>query len=422
MRTWPIVTIGRFGAARGRNGVHAPGHAALSRSAFSPPLRTRLLVLQATPFCNVACDYCYLPERDSRSRITLEVVRQAAARLVEDDLLGEELTVVWHAGEPLVVAPAFYDDAIAAIADEVGPGCRVAHSIQTNATLIDDRWCELFERHHVRVGVSLDGPRDLHDRHRKTRDGRGTYDAAMRGVAALQAHGVPFHVITVLTSASLDRADDLVDFFVAHRITDVGLNFDEQEGFNGASSMAGREADHRRLLGDVLERCMTRAPNVRIRELAHAYDVIAREPPAYRHDRRTYADNAQVIPFALVSVACDGTFSTFSPELLGQRNARYHDFALGNVTSESYLACTTRAPFWDLFDPIRRGVDACKQHCEYFALCGGGSPINKLAETDSFATTETLYCRLMHQQPIDVMLEHVEGRLHGPSSIAPTLA
>ena len=147
---------------------------------FTPRLRTQLLVLQPTPFCNIDCSYCYLPQRDERSRMDINTVRLAARRLREDGLLADELTVVWHAGEPLVLPPAYYEEAFAVIAEEL-PGTEVTQAVQTNATLISDVWCAFFLKHRVQLGVSVDGPAHLHDRHRRTRQGRGTHAQVLRG-------------------------------------------------------------------------------------------------------------------------------------------------------------------------------------------------------------------------------------------------
>src|SRR5438132_13119431 len=75
----------------------------------------QLLILQPTPFCNIDCDYCYLPDRDSKARMSPEVLRAAIDRVFESGLAGEGFTVVWHAGEPLVLGTEWYDEAIAAI-------------------------------------------------------------------------------------------------------------------------------------------------------------------------------------------------------------------------------------------------------------------------------------------------------------------
>ena len=156
--------------------------------AFIPPLRARLLVLQPTPFCNIDCDYCYLPNRQDKSRMSMGTVALAARRLADDQLAGPSLTVVWHSGEPLVLPPSFYEEAFDTIADAIGRDCKVTHSIQTNGTLINDQWCELFARRNVQIGVSVDGPADLHDRHRRTRNGKGPHHKVLAGMALLRPY------------------------------------------------------------------------------------------------------------------------------------------------------------------------------------------------------------------------------------------
>ena len=375
---------------------------------FDPPLRTRLLILQPTPFCNIDCDYCYLPTRDSSARMTTETVRLATQRLVDDGLLGESFTVVWHAGEPLVLPPDYYEQAIATVAQVVGSRCEVLHSIQTNGTLISDAWCELFARHRMCVGVSVDGPADLHDRHRKTRRGKGTHAAVVRGMELLRRWGIPFHVIAVVTSASLARPDDLIEFFTAQAVAEVGYNFDEAEGQHDESSLSGCEEAHRAFLERTLERLICSPGGLRVRELVNAFGLIASEPPMYSWRGEHCPDNGQTIPFALISVACNGDFSTFSPELLGQRSVEFGDYILGNVHQEGYLASAQGERFRHLWSAIHRGTAACRASCAYFSYCGGGAPANKLYENGSFASAETLYCRTMLKRPFDVVLERLE--------------
>ncbi len=106
--------------------------------------RTRLLILQPTPFCNIDCSYCYLPARNDRHRMPYEIV-EAAVRFVFDNALpASDFTVVWHGGEPLVLPPAWYREAFRRAASAAPAGAVLPHAMQTNAMLIDDEWCELF--------------------------------------------------------------------------------------------------------------------------------------------------------------------------------------------------------------------------------------------------------------------------------------
>ncbi|MCG2576308.1 GRRM system radical SAM/SPASM domain protein [Dechloromonas sp. XY25] len=375
---------------------------------FFPALRTRLLILQPTPFCNLDCDYCYLPQRDAKARMSLETVRKAARRLVDDGLAGAELTVVWHAGEPLTVPPSFYDEAIPLIADVLGASCAVSHSIQTNATLIDDAWCRLFTRHGVRIGISVDGPAWLHDRHRRTRRGQTTHQRVVQGMARLREHGIPYHAIAVVTAETLGHADAFCDFFLAQGIHEVGCNFDEAEGVNDRSSLADHEPPHARFVERLLARSIESGGSLRFRELEMAMHLIAEPLASYRWRGRELPDNAQTLPFALITVAHNGDFTTFSPELLGQPSPEYGDFVLGNVHADSFLDSARHQHFVDLWTAIRRGTGMCEASCAYFGFCGGGAPANKLYENGDLASAETLYCRTMLKRPFDAVLARLE--------------
>jgi uncharacterized protein len=378
------------------------------RLALEAPVLTRLLILQPTPFCNIDCDYCYLPGRDDKRRMTATTVRRATERLRQDGLAGDELTVVWHSGEPLAMPITFYEESFEIIERTLGPRCRVTHSIQTNATLIDDDWCRLFLRHGVRVGVSVDGPAALHDRHRRTRQGKGTHALVLRGLERLRAHDVPCHAIAVVTKDTLDQADAFCDFFVEQGIAEVGCNFDEAEGGHAVSSLVGREAAHAAFLQRLLQRSLASRGALVVRELAAAWRLVAEPLPEYRFAHRLWPDNAQVMPFALLSVAWNGDFSTFSPELLGQPSAKFGNFVLGNVETGGYLQQAETPAMQDLWGAIAEGVEACSRECAYFGYCGGGAPANKFYENGSFAGTETMYCRSMLQRPFEIVLRQLE--------------
>jgi uncharacterized protein len=369
--------------------------------------RTRLLVLQGTPFCNIACDYCYLPGRDDKRRMDHETIGAAIEFLYRERLAGDPLSVVWHAGEPLVLPPSWYEQAFAVARGAAPSQARLVHHVQTNATLIGDAWCDLFLRHDVRVGVSLDGPARLHDARRRTRKGGGTHAAVMAGVAALRRNGVPFHVICVVTREALEAADEIVDFFLAQDVGDVGFNMEEIEGVNSTSSLQGDvdiTSRYARFIDRVLERahgCGT----LRIREEHNLREML--KAPNFG----TLTGNDQNTPFAILTVGHDGTLSTFSPELAGLHHPRLGTYALGNVRT-STLAEVLSNPRWlALSAEVAEGVEACARDCPYFRLCLGGAPSNKIAEKGTAAVADTLFCRLTQMAVAEVVLHRLEASL-----------
>jgi uncharacterized protein len=400
-----------------REGV-ADGGLTFDRRDYSPALRARLFIVQSTPFCNIDCEYCYLPDRDSTARMSLDTLALASRRLVEDDLLGPELSVVWHAGEPMVLPPEYYDEAIGVLKAELGGRCELRLSLQTNAMRVTDAWCDLIRRHRIAVGVSVDGPAPMHDRYRRTRRGQGTHGQVLQGMQRLREAGIGFHAIAVVHAQTLEDPDAFLDFFIEQGIHDLGCNFDEAEGAHASSSLQGHDLGHRAFLQRLLQRTTTAASPVQIRELTLARQQLLAPAPRLRWRDHEWPDNAQVTPFALVNLAHDGGFSTFSPELLGQPWAGGQRFVFGNVHDMGFMASSSGSMFTRIWSGILRGVQACAATCTHFEYCGGGSPANKHYELGDLAGTETLYCRAMVKRPFDAVLEHAERHLTGPAPVA----
>ena len=365
-----------------------------------------MLVLQPTPFCNLDCSYCYLGNRQRRDRMELATLRSIAERVSQSGRLGPDVTLVWHAGEPLVVHRDWYEEAFEILDTARPETVQFHHSVQTNGVLIDRAWCEFFKQHDVKVGVSLDGPAFLHDRHRQTRSGQGTHARVMAGVRKLQQDGVPFHVICVLTRESLNHADDLVDFFLEHGIECVGFNIDEVENIHTGSSMEGAEAESAfvAFLDRLVTRVLEVGPLLQVRELDDLLDHLIYRLPAA-------PVNSQTTPWNILAIDWAGQVSTFSPELLGAKHPRFGSFTFGNLAHEDFDAIASRPAFRRVRDEIAAGVEACRRSCPYFRVCGGGAPSNKLFETGSFAATETLFCRLTRQRVADVVLSRLEALL-----------
>jgi uncharacterized protein len=371
-----------------------------------------LLVIQPTPFCNLDCSYCYLPDRLNKKRISLTVLERIFQRVFESPVVTGAFTVVWHAGEPMVLPPAFYRDAFAVIARLNRTGVPVAHSLQTNGTLLDPEWCAFIKEHQVRVGISVDGPAFLNDRYRQTRSGAGTYDRTMAGIDLLHRHQVPFHVISVLTREALDYPDELYAFYVEHGIDNVGFNIEEIEGPNEHSSLSVEDADtrYRRFMSRFFDLVTRGDTRLQVREFeATMGSIMCGGPDVVPRTQEN-------TPLVIISVDCDGNFSSFSPELLGLRSREYDDFVLGNVETTSLTDAVRATRFHRLTGDIAAGVARCRATCAYFGFCGGGAPVNKYYENGAFDSAETLFCRLNRKALVDVILEKLEGETVPPGS------
>lgn len=172
------------------------------------------IIIKASGECNLNCSYCYyyIQEPQINKRIMdLEI----AQRVIMDSLdLGSKIELIWHGGEPLLAGKEFFK----AVVDlekkiERETGTCFSNRIQTNATLIDQEWIEIFKSGNFGVGVSLDGCEDLHNHHRVFLSGKGSYQETMKGIGILKKAGVPFSVLAVVTKESLQRVEEIYKSF-----------------------------------------------------------------------------------------------------------------------------------------------------------------------------------------------------------------
>ena len=204
-------------------------------------------------------------------------------------------------------------------------------------------------------------------------------------------------------------------------MSELGCNYDEAEGLHEHSSLAGHEPAHAAFVARLFDRSIESGSRLRVRELAMALRLISQPLPTYRWQGQAWPENAQTLPFALVTVAHNGDFSSFSPELLGQPSAEFANFILGNVSTDGYFDSARSERFERLWGAIVRGTRECERSCAHYGFCGGGAPANKLYENGDLASGETLYCRTMVKRPFDAVLARLE-RDHAAFGTAPPAA
>lgn len=373
------------------------------------------VIIQPTPFCNIDCHYCYLPNRSSKAVMSQETAAAVFRELFASGWCNGGLNIIWHAGEPLVLSPSYYREMHDLIRGLAPPGSTIKHNINTNATLIDDEWCTLFRDLNFGLGISIDGPKFLHDANRRTRSGRGTFDATLAGIRKLQAHAIPFYVITVLSAESLKHADALFDFYVSENIHRVCFNIEEVEGIHRASSLSGDAAvvAADKFFRQFWNRLAQQGNKLWVREFHSMFRAALSLNP---NPIRPLTD-----PFVHLNVDWMGRMSTFSPELLAQKSDKYGDFILGDLRRDSLAVVAASEKLKRLQGEIDEGTALCRETCSYFGVCGGGAPSNKFAEHGTFAVSETLYCRINVKVLAEIAVEALERISQDAGAGAPVL-
>jgi uncharacterized protein len=177
------------------------------------------------PICNLDCEYCFFLSKEQlypgdRFRMSEDVLRTYLAQLLESHR-SPEVTVAWQGGEPTMMGLDFFRRAVELVDELRRPNQVVHHTIQTNGVLVDDRWAAFFAEHGFLVGISIDGPREMHDRFRVDTRGHGSFDRVVRGLRCLQAHDVD---VNVLCTVHAGNAHAPLEVYRCFR-DDLGLRF-----------------------------------------------------------------------------------------------------------------------------------------------------------------------------------------------------
>lgn len=176
------------------------------------------------PACNLNCEYCFYLEKKAlfaagkTTRMSDRVLRSFISNYVHSQPT-PVVEFVWQGGEPTLLGLEFFRKVIA-LQKPYARQKTIRNAIQTNGTLLDDEWCRFLKKHQFMVGISLDGPKEIHDRYRRDRKGQGTYEKAMRGLRLLQKHQVEYNVMACVARETAAAPLEIYRFF-----RDAGVEF-----------------------------------------------------------------------------------------------------------------------------------------------------------------------------------------------------
>jgi uncharacterized protein len=351
------------------------------------------IVLQPTSLCNLNCKYCYLPQRSENLKMDHLVTRNLASDLRN---LKHRVRIIWHGGEPLACGLSYFRRLIQPFSELEGKGL-ITHVVQTNATLIDERWCEFFKSHNFHVGISIDGPLWANT-NRITWGGRETFNQALRGTQRLKNAHINFSAIAVVSDELMDKASAIYEFFCDLGCSSLGINIEEKEGVNQRNT-----GDDERVSGFWRElfRAWRQSPRIEIREFRRVLSWM-------RHVCKADNDKRESLVFDIIpTIGYNGDVVLLSPELLGTESASYDNFIVGNVCNQSLLSIIER---WKEIAYVRdfvEGIRTCKKECAHFSHCRGGQASNKFFELGTTNGTETAFCRNSKKRLVSAVLDAI---------------
>lgn len=166
--------------------------------------------------CNLDCKYCFFLSKEmlypgDRFRMADDLLETYIRQLLESQP-GPQVSVAWQGGEPTLMGLPFFRRAMAIVAKYRRPGITIDHTIQTNGTELTAEWCDFFRENSFLVGLSLDGPREMHDLYRVDKGGRGTFDKVLAAARLMQKHGVEFNILTTVNAGNVNHPVEVYRF------------------------------------------------------------------------------------------------------------------------------------------------------------------------------------------------------------------
>jgi uncharacterized protein len=186
-------------------------------SAIGVPAAFHLLAKPTGAVCNLDCAYCFFLSKEmlypgSRFRMADEVLEAYISQLIEAHSQVPEVMIAWQGGEPTLMGVDFFRRSVELANRYLKPGQRAVYTIQTNGTLLDPEWAAFFVENDFLVGLSIDGPRDVHDAYRVNKGGKGSFDQVMAGLDHLKANGVEWNALTTIHAANAERGREVYCF------------------------------------------------------------------------------------------------------------------------------------------------------------------------------------------------------------------
>lgn len=323
--------------------------------------RLQSLIFKVTEQCNLACDYCYrIGVKRAPCRMNLNTIRNAVAGFagwIDANKCPERpICLVWHGGEPLICGIDYYRNIFKMEEEFKERGYLIQNAFQTNGTLISQEWIDLFKRHDVAVGISIDGPKYLHDVHRKRMNRTSSFEETMKGVRLLAQNRYPYSAISVVSNETVGRINESLDFFV-------------DEGFEIVDFIPSF------LHGDP---CTLNTESYE-RSMIHLYD----------HWKEKYASDIYIRFLGDIEGKILDNVATIGCELAGYCGENFSidvsgnvypcecvstfgELCIGNINREDFKAMIANRHFSKWKALVNVIDDHCLDSCKLFEICRGG--------------------------------------------------
>lgn len=353
-----------------------------------PPLS--VLIKPASGNCNMRCKYCfYTDEANKREVASMGYMSLETMRLIVDKAMmyaDETCVFGFQGGEPSARGLEFFKDFTSYVANHPNPkGIRVEYAFQTNGYAIDEEWVKWFADNCVLVGVSLDGPKEIHDRYRVDHHGKGTYHRVIACIHLLEKYGVDYNVLTVVSGANARRAQQLHEFFKKNGIV-------YQQYIECLDPIGEKPGS--------CEYSLT--PQKYAAFLKQLFDVWYRDMKSGKYVYNRYFENLLMIMSGQVAESCAMRGMCNKQWVIEADGSVYpcdfyalDQWKLGNIISNDFEEMDQRRGELEFIQWSQRIPEKCKV-CKWYTLCKGGCRRNREPVTN-MATNVNYFCDAYQQ-------------------------
>lgn len=320
--------------------------------------------------CNLDCSYCYYLSKEADQKPGMST--QMLEKLVKDHIESQPQQVntvdfIWHGGEPMLRGIEFYEQAIA-LQKVHQTKNNIINTIQTNGTLINDRWASLFKKNNFMVGISIDGPNLLNDIARIDKKGNSSFERTMRGIAHLKQHDVEFNTLTVVNNRTYKFGKDIYQFLKQNGSgymqfqPCVDHELDRRSDYDW--SLTGKQWGQ--FLCDVFDEwCKEDIGKVYVQFFENCLMILMDQPSQMCHHSATCGQQLMT----------ESTGEVYSCDHYG-----YEQYLLGHIGQGSLhqmINSKQQKTFGE--DKFHSLSNECKS-CDFLPLCFGGCPKNRIAK------------------------------------------
>ncbi|MCJ8305001.1 anaerobic sulfatase maturase [Shewanella sp.] len=377
----------------------------------APIMPYSLFIKSESAKCNLDCHYCYYLKNEDKQKPGMD--EATLEKMIVDHMKSQPeqsgvVDFIWHGGEPMMRGLDFYRSAIE-LQQQQKSAAPIQNTIQTNGTLINDRWAAFFAKHHFMVGISIDGPQLINDIARIDKSGHSSFERTMRGMRHLQQHKVDFNTLTVINNKSYRHGKVIYQFLKDNGSTYLQfqpcIDHEMDRRFDYDWTISGKQWGQ--FLCEVFDEWVENdIGKIYVQFFENCLMILMGHQSQMCHHADTCGQQLMI----------ESNGDVFSCDHYG-----YDEYKLGNIHQDkaSFATMVSSEQQINFGQDKHQSLSQKCLQCDFKPLCNGGCPKNRIASTDNGEDLNVL-CEgyeIFFKHSLPVMLRMVDAMQQGYSPL-----